>query len=41
MLRPIAQSGGGSVVFRFESKDRIGRTLASFYLLSTNEFEGV
>src|SRR5882672_7802889 len=32
MLRPIAQSGGVTVVFRFESKDRIGRTVAGFYL---------
>ena len=39
-LSPIAQSGCITAVFRFESKDRIGRTVAGFYLLSTNEFEG-
>jgi endonuclease YncB( thermonuclease family) len=39
MFHPIAKSGGVTVVFRFESKDRIGRTVAGSYLLSTNEFQ--
>jgi AraC family transcriptional regulator of adaptative response/methylated-DNA-[protein]-cysteine methyltransferase len=38
--RSVAPSGSGvSVVFRFESKDRIGRIIAGLYLLGTSKKE--
>jgi hypothetical protein len=37
---PDRAIGQRQCCFRFESKDRIGRAVARFYLLGTSKFEG-